>query len=53
MPTTTTRTDAWSPERIDRVARAMYLLIFGRPASAPAADNVVQHRADHPTEYLP
>jgi hypothetical protein len=36
MPTTTTA-DAWSPERIDRLARAMYPLIFGRAAPATAA----------------
>jgi hypothetical protein len=43
MPTTTTtRPDAWPPERTARLARAMYPLIFGRPAPAPAAGKVVQ-----------
>jgi hypothetical protein len=42
MPTTTRRPDAWPPERLDRLARAMYPLIFGHPAPAPAAGKVVQ-----------
>jgi hypothetical protein len=41
MPTTT-HPDAWPPERLDRLARAMYPVIFGRPAPAPAPANVVQ-----------
>ena len=48
MPTTTTA-DAWSPERIDRLARAMYPLIFGRPAPAPAPANVVQLASRRPS----
>jgi hypothetical protein len=36
MPTTTRRPDAWPPERLDRLARAMYPAIFSRPAPAPA-----------------
>jgi hypothetical protein len=35
MPTTTTH-DAWPPERLDRLARGLYPLIFGRPAPAAA-----------------
>lgn len=44
MPTTSTTASDWTPERIDRLARAMYPLIFGctAPAPAPAADNVVE-----------
>jgi hypothetical protein len=41
MPITTTAV-AWPPERIDRLARAMYPLIFGRAAPAPAPANVVE-----------
>jgi hypothetical protein len=36
MPTTT-HPDAWPPERLDRLARAMYPVIFGHPAPGPAA----------------
>jgi hypothetical protein len=36
MPTTTTtRADAWPPERLDRLTRGMFPLVFGRPAPAP------------------
>jgi hypothetical protein len=52
MPTTTTTADAWPPERIDRLARAMYPLIFGRPAPAPATTNVVM-LADYRRLALP
>jgi hypothetical protein len=43
MPTTTTRPDAWPPERLDRLTRGMFEVVFGRPAPAPApaAGNVV------------
>jgi hypothetical protein len=42
MPTTTSTSPSdWPPERLDRLARAMYPLIFGHPAPAPAADNVI------------
>jgi hypothetical protein len=45
MPTTT-HPDAWPPERIDRLARAMLPVVFpdrAAPAPAPAAAaNVVQ-----------
>jgi hypothetical protein len=41
MPTTTA--DAWPPERIDRLARAMLPVVFpDRAAPAPAPDNVVK-----------
>jgi hypothetical protein len=42
MPTTTTSHDAWPPERLDRLARGMFAVLYGRPAPAPAAVNVVQ-----------
>jgi hypothetical protein len=44
MPTTT-RPGDWSPERTARLARAMFPIVFGRPAPAPAsarAANVVR-----------
>jgi len=43
MPTTT-RPGDWSPKRTARLARAMFPIVFGRPAPAPApaAANVVQ-----------
>ena len=36
MPTTTTDHDAWPEERLDRLTRGMFPLVFGRPAPAPA-----------------
>jgi hypothetical protein len=42
MPTATNRPNDWPPERTARLARAMYPLIFGRPAPAPTTTNVVQ-----------
>jgi hypothetical protein len=42
MPTTT-HPDAWPPERIERLARAMLPVVFpDRAAPAPAPDNVVE-----------
>jgi len=41
MPTTITA-DAWPEERLDRLARGMFAVLYGRPAPAPAAVNVVQ-----------
>jgi hypothetical protein len=35
MPTTTTTDDAWPPERLDRLARGMFPVVFGRPAPTP------------------
>ena len=50
MPTTTTTShDPWPPERLDRLARAMYPLIIGRPAPAPAPANVVELASRRPT----
>jgi hypothetical protein len=40
MTPTHTTPPTWLPERIDRLARAMYPLIFGRAAPAPAPTNV-------------
>jgi hypothetical protein len=38
MPTITTTTrDDWPPERLDRLARGMFAVLYGRPAPAPAA----------------
>jgi hypothetical protein len=39
MPTTTTA-DAWPPERLDRLARGMFPIVFGRAAPDPAPTNV-------------
>jgi hypothetical protein len=37
MPTITTTTrDDWPPERLDRLARGMFAVLYGRPAPAPA-----------------
>lgn len=47
MPTTTSP-DAWPPERIDRLARALLPLAFPDPAPAPAADNVISLATHHP-----
>jgi hypothetical protein len=40
MPTTTTRADAWPPERLDALARGLMPLVFGRPAPTPGPSNV-------------
>jgi hypothetical protein len=37
MPTTTTTTDDWPPERLDRLTRGMFEVVFGRPAPTPQA----------------
>ena len=42
MPTTTTSASDWMPERLDRLSRGMFPIVFGRPAPAPAPANVVQ-----------
>jgi hypothetical protein len=45
MPTTTTTTSSssdWTPERLDRLCRALLPLVFpGRPTPAPGPANVV------------
>jgi hypothetical protein len=36
MPTIPTSSSDWTDERLDRLARGMFPIVFGRPAPAPA-----------------
>ncbi len=38
MPVRITTAEIWTPKRIDRLARGMYPVIFGRPAPTAPAD---------------
>ena len=49
MPTPTpTNHDPWPDDRLDRLARGLVPLVFGRPAPAAAEANVVQLASRRP-----
>jgi hypothetical protein len=49
MPTIPTSPSDWTDERLDRLARGMFPLVFGRPAPAPAPIPVVHLASRRPS----
>lgn len=46
MQTATTDLRDWPPERLDRLARGMFAVVFGRPA--PSCSDVLPDEGDEP-----